>query len=133
MTRYVINSGIVYFKTYEMFSQYLNLFYVNPLLYAILNEYFLISHKSFNVDPVVTSVWRKKKNDSGVHELWRAVDLRSKHYSSENKNHICHYFNSRYQYDHTRPEKELVIYHGKGDNEHFHFQTHPNTRSTTWA
>lgn len=121
-------TGLVYFKEEPLFRQYLNLHVINPLLYRFVNEFINVSHTIHNIDPVITSLYRPRSNDSGVHELWRACDFRSKHYSVVSCVDILNYFNLRYKYDFERPGISLIILHGEGENEHFHLQVHENTK-----
>ena len=130
MIRIVKEFGLLYIKTEDIFIEFQNLYHFNPMLYKFVNEFVEVSHRQFGVDPVITSLFRKKTNDSGVHAVWRACDFRSRNYSSIVQQGMLYYFNNNYQYDFERPGKTMLILHGKGMNEHFHMQVHPQTVET---
>ena len=77
----------------------------------------------------VTSGWRKKTTDSGVHETdpLRAEDLRYSIYNNPEK--MEKDINNTWIYDPARPRYKVCKLHdaGKERNMHFHIQVHNNT------
>ena len=69
-----------------------------------------------------------RPGDKGVHGTipCRGVDLRSRIFKSPDR--VVNYINLVWEYDHTRPEKKVALFHDVGKGYHFHIQTHPNTR-----
>jgi len=105
----------------------------NPLLWAIIQEFAAFSETMFDVDIIITSIFRPVP-ESSVHAHWRGVDCRSWIYSEEQIELIRLYFDSRWQYDPIRPEISTVIYH-EVDNGglHLHFQSHSRTMAVDRA
>jgi len=77
-------------------------------------------------EQTITSLYRI--DDPGVHGSLplRGTDLRCRDISKGRV--IREMVNSRWQYDHSRPEKKCCVLHGEGYNLHLHLQVHPNTR-----
>lgn len=81
---------------------------------------------------IVTSIWRSVEEDralggTGVHVMWRAIDLRSKDRSQVDVNRLVAYLNGRYIYDVHRPAKPVAYGDPHGNGPHVHVQSHPNT------
>lgn len=85
----------------------------------------LCNHSS--VACTITSAYRP--GDPGVHgtQPLRGLDLRCKIASIGKA--TCDYINSRWQYDPSRPDKVVAMYHNVGQGDHIHLQVHPNTIS----
>lgn len=82
---------------------------------------------------ITTSIFRKKTNDSGIHEAFRAIDFAPLK-SEVDTYRLIEIMNSIYTYDPQRPELKVVDpnpFHGTA--QHFHFQVHPNTTFNTNA
>ena len=79
------------------------------------------------LEPTITSLYRI--DDSGVHGALplRGVDLRCRNRPVGQT--LVDIINSRWTYDHKRPEMKCAIIHGVGWNMHIHLQVHPNTRN----
>lgn len=75
---------------------------------------------------IITSMIRPKKNDSGVHELARAIDFVIPYLNDNEINSILDAVNTNYVYDIKRPEKKTLIYHStdsyNASGYHFHLQ-----------
>lgn len=85
----------------------------------------------FEEQLLVTSIWRKKTTDSGLHELYRAIDFRCLQ-PMERTYRLIDLLNEIYIYDPARPTMKVAHpnpYHGTAP--HIHLQVHPNTVSLT--
>jgi hypothetical protein len=75
---------------------------------------------------VITSIIRHKESDSGVHELGRAIDIRTSNMANEMVSALVDFINKRYTYDMLRPEIKTAISHcstNYGDpGNHIHLQ-----------
>ena len=91
----------------------------------------ILSKTLFNEQLNVTSIFRKKTTDSGIHEQFRAIDFKllSK---PEYTYRLIELINQIYTYDPKRPNLKVAHenpYHGTG--AHLHIQTHSNTTGLT--
>jgi len=84
--------------------------------------------KDYGVNDItVTSIIRHKADDSGVHAVGRAIDIRADFdYNSIGK-YAMEYINQKYTYDIARGELKTCVYHSTstyGDEGlHYHLQT----------
>ena len=64
----------------------------------------------------------------GVHgtDPCRGVDLRSSGFVDPQK--VCDQINQAWEYDRTRPDMNVCVFHNTGKGWHFHIQVHSNTR-----
>ena len=87
----------------------------------------ILSKTLFNEQLNVTSIFRKKTTDSGIHEQFRAIDF--KPLSKEEYTYrLIEMINLIYTYDPKRPNLKVAAenpYHGTG--QHIHIQVHDNT------
>lgn len=81
---------------------------------------------------VITSIYRKKTTDSGVHENWCAVDLRCTDMSEEQRESWGWAIKHAFPYDYSSsPTAETALIHevrgedGKSRGLHLHVQTGP--------
>ena len=79
---------------------------------------------------VITSIYRDV-DPAGVHNNWRAVDVRNANFSHEQAMQLADAINEWCMYDPGRPAMNACITWeldpaGK-HNDHFHCQVHPNT------
>ena len=83
----------------------------------------------FNEQLNVTSIFRKKTSDSGIHESYRAIDF--KPLSQEEYTYrLIEMINQLYIYDPKRPNLKVAAdnpFHGTA--QHIHIQVHNNTTS----
>lgn len=79
----------------------------------------------FSVEFEVKSLYRI--DDPGVHGQLpvRGLDLGCK--DQKFGDLVSDYVNSKWEYDHKRPEMKCCICHDAGQGLHLHLQTHPNT------
>ena len=97
-----------------------------PLLLRIMAEEFeKFSSFNFGKEPVVTRVLEAIPGDAGVHEDYRALDIRQEHdgvfmYTPDEQDAILTYFNKRYK---RNDGKLSIICHSfNGSPFHFHLQ-----------
>jgi len=115
------------FKNKEVQSYFPKL---DSMLQKILFEMDEISKLLFKKEIFVTSTWRKKTNDSGIHALYRAADCRTEnYYTTLQLDILVSIINATYSYDDKRPEFKVTLYHEvEGSTWHIHIQVHPNTK-----
>jgi len=86
----------------------------------------------FGCELTVTSVFREKTTDSGIHALLRAVDMdNDKDLTPEQKQELCDMINDIFVYDVGRKNFKVCKYHSVGGTwggDHLHIQIHPATR-----
>lgn len=82
--------------------------------------------RSFGCQVVVTSSYRE--GDTGVHGFFRGLGFRTHELTQEQIQIILEDINSKYIYDPSRPEMEVIIFHDTGKGPHLHLQSHPNTQ-----
>jgi hypothetical protein len=92
----------------------------------ILDEIIIWLERKGGMEFTSSSIHRK--NDSGVHGCYpsRGNDLICRIYTVGKA--LEEYVNNNWQYDYTRLEKQVAIYHDTGGGYHLHLQSHPNTR-----
>jgi hypothetical protein len=81
---------------------------------------------------VLTCVWRSQPEDrlmegSGIHCLWRAVDIRDRDISPEAVADLATYLNRHYIYDPQRTALTVCYSKPHGTGPHVHVQSHPRT------
>jgi hypothetical protein len=77
----------------------------------------------FGKDITITSVWRTKTTDSGVHEAWRAVDVRSIYFTDSEINEILLFLNNFFYGKSVSGEDlQTAICHDVGQGQHLHIQ-----------
>jgi len=83
----------------------------------------------FKKEIIITSLFRKKENDSGIHETGRAADIRTENYFTDAEiKVILGLINNTVMYDPERPEMKVAIYHTvEKSTWHIHLQVHENT------
>jgi hypothetical protein len=77
----------------------------------------------FGKDITITSVWRPKTTDSGVHQSWRAVDIRSIYFTDGEIKEILAFLN-QFFYGKSMSGQDLqtAICHDVGQGAHIHVQ-----------
>lgn len=79
---------------------------------------------------VITSIYRAV-DPAGVHNAWRAVDVRNANFDHEQAIELATVLNEWAIYDPERPRMKCCIVYEldpEGNhNDHFHIQVHPNT------
>ena len=91
----------------------------------------IISKLLFNENLLVTSIYRKKTNDSGIHEAYRAIDFKMLT-KPEYTYRLIEILNAIYTYDPKRPNLKVAHenpFHGTG--AHIHIQAHDYTTGLT--
>lgn len=116
---------------------------VNPLLHAIVLKAADRAAQRWNWDFVLTCIYRSPdENDAlygssgrhrtGVHVLWRAVDIRTRDADPSAVLDITTYINDRYEYDPGREGMHVALPEGGGmlgsTAAHLHLQVSPETR-----
>lgn len=89
---------------WEMFGM------IAPSLGHIFYDAVMFLQKQGVNDVTITSIIRPKTEDSGVHEVGRAIDIRTD-FSSGVVDALIEYLNKRYIYDIYRRELKTAIYH----------------------
>jgi len=120
---------IIAFKDEETMAQWRSGYIQSPLVCIV--EYLSILawiwwHKTITL----TSVYREV-DPAGVHNTWRAVDVRNANFSHEQAIKLANAINEWCMYDPARPAMNACITWeldptGAHDN-HFHCQVHANT------
>jgi len=67
------------FKTAEQAAQFDNLEHENPMLYGVLLSADALARERFGMSVLITSIHRTSQDPLGLHEHWRAADLRIFH------------------------------------------------------
>jgi hypothetical protein len=91
---------------------------------------------------VITSLYRPKTTDSGVHEAWQAGDLRTTHLSAAQKREWLDAINAAFpdygKYSSKKAAKTAKIHNLRGedgdpshDGEHLHLQSPPREPQPT--
>ena len=96
----------------------------DPMLIKVLKDFCKTTNYT-----TITEGHRPQRHPNDLHgtEPVRAVDLRSWCYPEPSR--LAYDFNSKWEYDYTRPQMQVLIYHKVDkDARHFHLQVHPNTR-----
>ena len=83
-------------------------------------------------DVVLTSIFRTWPEDAklkgtGIHCLWRAVDIGAESWTDPNVQSVADALNSEWVYDPTRPGKLVALYQEHGTGPHLHLQVCGNT------
>lgn len=104
-------------------------FKLHPILREILSKIDSVSTTLFDKEIFITSTYRPKGEDSGVHAVWRGTDLRTVDYYTKNQIDILMFIlNNLYVYDISRPQYQVALYHKvEGSAYHIHLQVHDNT------
>jgi len=116
---------MITFKHSHLEGELDQLAYENEDLLDIVYDLAAFVESQFDKAIVITSIYRE--GDSGVHGVWRGVDLRSFIYTDQELELIELYVNSKYEYDYRRPTKDVLLCHDAGSGDHIHLQNHPNT------
>ena len=113
------------YKTDDIHQQFL----ITPIILKVITLDFEHKSLTFGIEPVITSIFRKKTDDSGVHELWRAIDLRDEYdngvrrvnlYTPSQRASLVDYINLTYP---RTDGFKTCIWHGfQGGPHHFHIQ-----------
>ena len=94
---------------------------LGKVFFDVVKYLALAGHK----DVVITSIIRPKKDDSGVHEEGRAMDI-SCTFSDEIGDDMMYWINMHYQYDKNRPQLKTIIRHLTENYDdpgmHYHLQ-----------
>lgn len=118
----------IYFKRGFLEKEWEELVKRNFQLVQIIEEVAKFIDGEFGKKLIITSIYRKKIKDSGIHGLWRAVDIRSFIFTKEEIIKILRFVNSKYVYDPRRLKLKVAIFHNVGLGPHFHFQNCKNTQ-----
>lgn len=86
----------------------------------------------------ITSIYRSREEEqelggTGIHNSWRAVDIRTKDRPQSDVDHIVAYLNGRYVYDPNRLTKPIAYGREHGSGPHLHIQSHGNTIARTFV
>lgn len=126
------NMPLIRFKTPEMRDEFRHL---RRKLISIICAMAVYGFERFNKIITVTSVYRK--NDMGVHGLWRGCDIRTSNFTRAERQELSNFINEHTEYDPVREGMHCCIYgtldkNGKHD-DHFHIQVHPRTKTCFWV
>ena len=102
----------------------------DSMLQTIVCKLDEISKAIFNKEIFITSLFRKKADDTGLHEVGRASDLRTENYYTRLQITIFVFIiNNIFVYDDKRRNMNVAVYHQvPGSTWHLHIQVHPNTK-----
>lgn len=106
---------------------------LDPKIKEIAYVYSFLAHVLFDLTVVTTCIFRKKTNDSGVHEQYRAIDFRLLPHIWQTY-FLIQIINTIYTYDPERPALKVAVdnpFHGTGG--HTHLQSHANTVAVSKA
>ena len=83
--------------------------------------------------PLVTSVWRsaaeeRRLNSSGVHNAWRAIDIRTRDVDARLVDDLERYLNEAWIYDTARTRLPVAYAALHGDGPHIHIQVTDRTQ-----
>lgn len=81
----------------------------------------------------ITSIFRNAEEDaalnaSGIHVVWRAVDVRTRGQPKAVVDDVTQFINRRWVYDPSRPALKVCFAEPHGTGPHGHYQVHPKTR-----
>ncbi len=118
---------MINFKSPEIINQYQK---IPPQLVAICNTLDFVAHQILGEEHIIiTSIFRPKTTDSGIHSMFRAVDFAIfKDSGEEGTLRMAEIINAIYKYDYQRPAMQVAnttLYHGTAP--HLHIQCHGNT------
>lgn len=120
---------MIYFKSPHLQNEYNK---IPPVLTKIVFVTDFLAQQLFGENGItITSIYRPKTTDSGIHSEYRAVDLAIFEKSGQEGTYrMARFINSIWTYDYTRPNMQVAnttLYHGTAP--HLHLQTHSNTSS----
>lgn len=104
---------------------------IPTLLQLVVEEADRYSQEKYGQELLLTSIWRKKTTDSGVHQAWRAVDARDefkdtltspsqRQFTDSQVRDIVSHINGKFP---RIDGKKTCIHHAvEGGMLHFHFQ-----------
>lgn len=101
---------------------------VHPKLLMLLGRMgMLLIGKGIHPPIVITSIYRQKEQDSGIHSDWRAVDVSIAGMPEDALLAVHAQINDEYPYDKARPTLQTMVIHtGVGYNgdvgRHIHLQ-----------
>lgn len=95
------------------------------LLKLMVGDFELYSKTNFGVEPVMVRVLEAIPGDSGVHEDYRAVDIRQEHagefmYTPDQQKEILDYINLKYARNDGKPS--MICHSFNASPYHFHLQ-----------
>lgn len=101
--------------------------HVHPLLRGIFTEVVEYAFPRWAWIPHVTCIWRSQAEDaalqgSGIHCVWRAIDVRTKDVQPAAVADVVAWTNSRWVYDPARPSMVVCYAKPHGTGPHAHFQ-----------
>ena len=106
---------------------------MSPTLKQIVEEAAEFAKEKHKWEFTLTSIFRTPKEDtalgaSGIHTLWRAVDVQTKGKRKTAIAAVSKFINERWVYDSNRPNLNVCFKEPHGKEIHAHFQIHPNTK-----
>lgn len=104
---------------------------LNPRLIVIVLALAAYALERWHVTITITDIYRPKTNDSGVHAVWRGVDVRTRDWTPEMSLDILRWLNESFCYDESRPEKMVAMIHDVGQGVHLHLQV--SYRTGKWV
>jgi|ERR1035437_1103454 hypothetical protein len=107
----------------------------NPMVLRILTALEEVSKKAYGTDLAVTSIFRTKEQDkalggSGIHCMWRAIDIAAPSWDDPASKALADTANSIWDYDPLRPHLLVALYapHASATGSHIHLQVCDRTK-----
>lgn len=106
--------------------------HVAPLLSQIFLDLAQFSDDIISHTPLVTCIWRSAQEDamlngSGIHCLWRAIDIHAETWTDPNMVAMAKYVNDKWIYNPVRPSMKVLLWEPHGTGPHGHLQVSPAT------
>jgi hypothetical protein len=100
---------------------------VDPLLESIFLDAAQHAETVLQIPLIITCIWRSAEEDallngSGVHKVWRAIDVHADTWSDPKIGALAEYINSLWIYDPLRPSYKVALWEPHGTGPHAHFQ-----------
>ncbi len=106
---------------------------LHPRLLAVLLALATWMWLNYRRGIIITSIWRKKTTDSGVHEAWRGVDIRTSDWPGDAAEKAVEWLNSTFSYDPSRPTLQTALHHeGTGDYSGIHLHLQVSGKEGAW-
>jgi hypothetical protein len=105
---------------------------LNPLLRTVFTEAAEF-YSSLGRTPCITCIWRSAEEEeqllvqtgqhpSGVHRVWRGIDMHADSWIDPYAVKTAEYINSRWTYDPLRRSYKVALFEPHGTGPHLHFQ-----------
>jgi hypothetical protein len=101
---------------------------VDHLLSSIFLDAASYAETVLGIPLIITCIWRSAEEDaalngSGVHKVWRAIDVHADTWTDPKIGALAGYVNSKWSYDPLRPSFKVALWEPHGTGPHLHTQT----------